>query len=140
MSRTKKGLLGVLGVVTVVWLAQTFKPSGPSVTGPPRVTVTTSSPPEVLLPFIDTGQRQIAPGLIRLYSGLLDQLDDRCVQDRTMISDQSVRATQIIEQEARPKVSNESFLKEWLEAVRGLPLDPHRDCTPIAAALMAAIG
>ncbi len=139
MSGTMKGLLGVLGVAMVVWLAQALMPSGPSVTGPPRFTVTSDSPPELLLPFIDTGEREIAFEIRRLYAGLLDALDARCVQDRMMISDQSVRATQIIEQEGRPKISNVTFLREWLEAVRALPVDPNRDCTPIAAALMAAI-
>jgi len=143
MSGTMKGLLGVLGVALVVWLVRSLGTSTPSVTGPPLVTLTNSSPPEVTLLFLDTGRREFPPGQVGLYTNLLDALDARCVQDRTMISDQSVMATRIIEQDQRPgtrRINNVTFLREWLEAVRALPEDPDRDCTPIAATLMAMLG
>ena len=143
MSGPMKGLLGMVGVAMVVWLAQLLGPSTPSVTGPPLVTLTDNSPPEVTLLFLDTGRREFPPGQVGLYTDLLDALDARCEQDRTMISDQSVRATQILEQEWQPgkrRINNVTFLREWLEAVRALPIDPDRDCTPIAATLVAMLG
>jgi len=142
MSGPMKGLLGMVGVAMVVWLAQLLGPSTPSVTGPPLVTLTNNSPPEVTLLFLDTGEREFPAGQVRLYTNLLDALDARCEQDRTMISDQSVMATRIIEQDQRPgtrRINNVTFLREWLEAVRALPADINRDCVPIAATLMAML-
>ena len=103
------------------------------------VTVRESSPPEVQLAFIDTGQREIARSLVDRYAALLDELNSRCSQSRRMISDQSVRATQLIDRDRRIKVSNSKFLTEWLAGVRALPRDPSRDCVPIAAALIVTI-
>ena len=115
----------------------------PRLGGAQTVTVTNDSPPEVILLFLDTGKREFPLGQVRLYTNLLDALDARCEQDRTMISDQSVMATRIIEQDQRPgtrRINNVTFLREWLEAVRALPADPNRDCVPIAATLMAILG
>ncbi len=142
MTGPMKGLLGMVGVAMVVWLAWPDSGDVPSVTVPPLVTFTNDSPPEVILLFLDTGKREFPLGQVRLYTNLLDALDARCEQDRTMISDQSVMATRIIEQDQRPgtrRINNVTFLREWLEAVRALPLDPDRDCTSIAATLMAML-
>ena len=106
------------------------------------VTVTNNSPPEVILLFLDTGEREFPAGQVRLYTNLLDALDARCVQDRTRISDYSITATRTIEQDQRPgtrRINNVTFLREWLEALRALPAESNRDCVPIVATLVAML-
>ena len=137
-KETEEGLIRLLAIV-LLGVSLVFVPRlGEAQT----VTVTNNSPPEVILLFLDTGKREFPLGQVRLYTNLLDALDARCVQDRTRISDYSITATRTIEQDQRPgtrRINNVTFLREWLEAVRALPLDPDRDCTSIAATLMAML-
>ena len=137
-KETEEGMIRPVAIVLLA-LALVFVPRlGEAQT----VTLTNNSPPEVTLLFLDTGEREFPAGQVRPYTNLLDALDARCEQDRTMISDQSVMATRIIEQDQRPgtrRINNVAFLREWLEAVRALPSDINRDCVPIAATLMAML-
>ena len=137
-KETEEGMIRPVAIVLLA-LALVFVPRlGEAQT----VTLTNNSPPEVTLLFLDTGEREFPAGQVRPYTNLLDALDARCEQDRTMISDQSVMATRIIEQDQRPgtrRINNVTFLREWLEAVRALPEDPNRDCASIAATLMAML-
>lgn len=101
------------------------------------VSVTDNSPPEVLLAFIDTNQNPVPQRLVNQYADLLDTLNPRCTERRSMISDMAVRATQLLEDDYGTSVSVRFFLRQLRDATEGIP---RRECSELVAALIVMIG
>ena len=102
-----------------------------------EVRVTENSPPEVLLAFIDTNQMTLPADLVRQYASLLNRLDARCEEERKLIGDQAVKATQILKEDKDVDLTVLQMLRAWDNAV---PSGRDQRCSSILATLMVIIG
>ncbi len=103
-----------------------------------EIRVTENSPPEVLLAFIDTNQMTLPADLVRQYASLLNRLDARCEEERKLIGDKAVKATQILKEDKDVDLTVLQMLRAWDNAVPS-----GRDqggCGSILAVLMVMIG
>lgn len=123
-------LLAVLASLLLVGLT-------PQVAVGQGVPVTENAAPEVQLAFIDSNQNPVPNRLVAQYASLLNTLERRCEQDRRMVSDMTVQATQSLEEDYGKDFSNLSFLRQLRDATEGVGV---QDCAEIGATLIVMIG
>src|SRR6476620_5176212 len=87
--------------------------------GAAMVEVTEQSPTDVKLAFIDTGQMTLPASVVKRYTTLLDTLNGRCTEDRTLIADMAVRATELIKKDSGQVVKVRTILEQMVAATRG---------------------
>jgi hypothetical protein len=75
---------------------------------------------ETLLARIDSNERTPSTTVVRRYGRLLDRLDLRCTEERSMLGDMAVRATQLVNEESGNSVTVLEVLEGVLYATQGL--------------------
>ena len=75
---------------------------------------------ETLLARIDSNERTPSTTVVRRYGRLLDRLDLRCTEERSMLGDMAVRATQLVNEESGNSVTVLEVLEGVISATQGL--------------------
>lgn len=78
------------------------------------VAVTSSSPPEAKLAAIDTDNTEVPPSTVQEYKKLLDDLDQKCTENRAQIGDIAVKGVQLFSEK---KIT--MTLLKFLESMNG---------------------
>ena len=100
--------------------------------------VTSRSSVDMQAAMIDQGSPVVPPIVVARYTSVLDRLDRQCSQDRTMISDMAVRATQFIRDDYGVDVKVLAMLQGLDRAASSRPSGT--DCAPILATLIPLMG
>ncbi len=103
-----------------------------------RVTVTSRSSVDMQAAMIDQGSPVVPTIVVARYTSVLDRLDRRCSQGRTMISDMAVRATQFVRDDYGVDVKVLAMLRGLDRATSSL--SSGTDCAPILATLIPLMG
>ena len=75
---------------------------------------------ETLLARIDSNERTPSTTVVRRYGRLLDRLDLRCTDGRSMLGDMAVRATQLVKEDSGKTVKILEVLEVMVEGTVGL--------------------
>lgn len=102
------------------------------------VTATSRSSVDMQAAMIDQGSPVVPTIVVARYTSVLDRLDRRCSQNRTMISDMAVQATQFIRDDFGGDVKILAMLQGLDRATSSLPSGT--DCAPIVARLIPLMG
>ena len=106
--------------------------SAPEVTPESGGTSYSEDDTEYKLASIDAGEElSVDDPSIGTYAGLLDSLDDKCNEERSLIGDQAVRATQLL--------ADEGISVTILEALRGIDGSIPEDYTIVSCAEIGAV-
>ena len=92
---------------------------------------------EALLAQIDENGRTPSAAAVRRYGRLLDTLDSRCTDRRSMLGDMAVRATQLVKEDSGKTVKVLEVLEGMVEGTAGLR---SVECAQYFAALIVLIG
>lgn len=102
-----------------------------------RATTTTAryseDDPEFLLAAIDKGSVSVSDAEVRPYEQVLDRLELKCTQSRSMIGDMAVRSVELLEEQGLVGETNLTMM----EAVDlAIPDGMEMDCAEIYAAII----
>jgi len=104
-----------------------------------RVRVTGSSPSEAKLAAIDEATTVVSVGLIRQYASLLNRLDPKCKEDRTLVGDIAAKGVELLREEKGVRTSILKFLQAMDDSIPEEGASLNLSCAEVAAALVVMI-
>jgi hypothetical protein len=129
------GILWGTLVVLALYVALTDTGTSTPLQTAPQPTGTATV--EENLARIDLQVRSPSADQVQPYRRLLNTLEGRCTEERTLIGDMATRSTQLFEENYSRKVTTRHVLEELEVATRGLG---RMDCASVLATLMVMIG
>ncbi len=132
------GCLIIIGLFVVFAILNPNKDYNPPVR-PTEVRVDEGSPMEVTLASIDQHSPVVSRQLVGRYAALLDRLNGRCPESRTMIGDMAARTKELVASNYGRDVTIMKVLQE-VDVATAPPVDSGPTCSEVFALIAILLG